>query len=114
MPDVGFDFINLSQETKLIAKVEAKIVYKGTDHGLVESKYYSGVTFWEINPKKGINGHFKIPKEFIEDPQDLKIEVRITIIDQYERHHRESPHSWSFSPDPYEWVFEPRAFTHWD
>jgi len=113
LPDIGFNLANLSQHLPLKAKVEAKVICEGDDLGLLKYDLYSGEELWEINPLDITYGHFQIPEKCVNASKDLKIEVRVTIIDQYEREHQQKPLCWTYKWKSSEWVFEPRSFSRW-
>jgi hypothetical protein len=97
------------------ARIEVKHVLAGKDLGVMtdEKGYYSGEKDWHLNPAVMFHGNFTVPKECQDSKQDLKIEVRLTIIDQYERPHRMLPQAWTYVRKGYYWFMEPRSFTMW-
>jgi hypothetical protein len=113
LPDVGFNLSHLGDYLPVRVKVQAKTILGGKDLGLVDHKdgYYSGKTEWNVNPRTMVLGHFIIPTECVNSAEDLKIEVQVTIIDQYEREHRYLPQSWSYVRNDRYWFLEPRSFT---
>jgi len=114
-PDVGFNLSHLGDSLPVKAKVEAKIILGEKDLGLIETKYgyYSGEAEWNLNPHTLIFGHFNVPKECADSTEDLKIEVRVTIIDQYDREHKYLPQCWTYVRKDNYWFIEPRSFTKW-
>ena len=97
------------------ARVEVKHILGGKDLGIMKdvNGYYSGETDWHLNPAVRINGNFTIIKECKESKDDLKIEVRLTIIDEYGRPHRMLPQAWTYVRPEHYWFLEPRSFTAW-
>jgi hypothetical protein len=115
LPDVGFNLSHLGDSLPVKVKVEAKTILGGKDLGLIEGKYgyYSGKALWNLNPRTLIFGHFNVPEECADSTEDLKIEVRITIIDQYDRDHSYLPQCWTYVRKENYWFLEPRSFTEW-
>jgi hypothetical protein len=97
------------------ARVEVKHVLGGKDLGIMKDNkgYYSGETDWHLNPVVTINGNFTVPKACQDSKDDLKIEVRLTIIDEYGRPHRMLPQAWTYVREKRYWFLEPRSFTEW-
>ena len=114
LPFVGFRLTHFGDSLPVNIRVEAKLVDSGKDLGLVKSKYYNGEVKWNINPRTLFFGGFDIPQEYEnkEKNKNLKIEIRVTIIDQYEREHKLLPQCWSYRKGSY-WGLEPRSFTEW-
>jgi len=114
-PNVGFNLSHLGDSLPVRVKVEAKTIFDGRELGLIEVKhgYYSGKAEWNLNPRTMIFGHFYVPKECVESTEDLKVEVRTTIIDQYGREHRLLPHCWTYVRKDNYWFLEPRSFAKW-
>jgi hypothetical protein len=75
--------------------------------------YYSGETDWHLNPAIQFHGNFTILEECRDSKDDLKIEVRLTIIDKYGRPHRMLPQAWTHVRKERWWFLEPRSFTTW-
>lgn len=118
-PNVGF---NISHNgltfLPVNALVEIKYILGGKDLGVMEdiTGYYSGKTEWNLNPTTEIFGNFTVPDECTKSTvdMDLKIEARVTIIDQYRRPHRYLPHAWTYVRKDNYWFLEPRSFTSWE
>jgi hypothetical protein len=119
LPFVGFHLQHLGDSLPVKIRVEAKIIIGGEDLGIVPdaSGYYNGTVKWNINPRILFWGGFGIPQNYFERAQreELKIEVRVTVIDQFEREHRLLPQCWRWATDqtPPFWNLEPRSFTEW-
>lgn len=114
-PDVGFNLSHLGDSLPVRVKVEVKIILDEEFVAFVKDKhgYYSGRAFWNLNPQTIIFGHFNVPKQYLDGKKDLKIEVRITIIDQYDREHKYLPQCWTYVEKDNYWFLEPRSFTKW-
>ena len=115
LPNVGFCLSNLGDHLPVKVKVEAKTILGKDDLGLIKGRYgyYSGKSLWNLNPRITIFGNFGIPKKCVDSTEDLKIEVRVTVIDQYEREHRHLPQCWTYVRKDNYWFLEPRSFTKW-
>lgn len=112
---VGFQIGHLGDSLPVQITVEAKIILGDEDKGLVPDTngYYSGETRWNINPRRTIIGGFHLPEAVANSDEELKIEFRVTIIDQYGREHKELPQCWGYLKDSNSWNLEPRQFTEW-
>lgn len=115
-PNVGF---NISHNGIVFlpvnALVEIKHILGGKDLGVMKDPkgYYSGETEWNLNPTTVSYGNFTVPPECANSDLDLKIEVRVTVIDQYRRPHKYLPHAWTYVRKDNYWFLEPRSFTSW-
>jgi hypothetical protein len=98
------------------ARVELKHILGGKDLGVMRDAkgYYSGETDWHLNPAIQFHGVFTILKECQDSKDDLKIEVRLTIIDDYGRPHRMLPQAWTYVRKGRYWFLEPCSFTKWN
>jgi hypothetical protein len=101
------------------ARIEVKHLL-GTDEtkrdlGIVQHKngYYSGQTLWHLNPMVQFHGNYTVPEECINSSEDLWLEARLTIIDEYERPHKLLPQAWKYVRKERYWFLEPRSFTTW-
>lgn len=97
------------------ARIEVKFILDNNDLGIMKDTtgYYSGETDWNLNPARKIFGNFTVPQQCIDSQEDLKMEVRVTVIDEYGRPHRKLPEAWTYvRPENY-WFMEPRSFTIW-
>jgi len=118
-PDVGFNLVHSDQRfLPVTAKVEAKFLLDKKDPEMMDdlTGYYDGRTDWNLNPTSVIFGHFSVPEKYatgVKESKDFKIEVRVTIIDQYSRPHRLLPQCWTYLPKDNYWFLEPRSFTEW-
>jgi hypothetical protein len=119
LPDVGFNLEHVDPRfLPVTAKVEVKCLLDKKDQGIIidHSGYYNGKTHWHLNPSFIIFGHFSVPEKcvtHVKSGKDFKIEVRVTIIDQYGREHRHLPLCWTYFPEAKDWYIEPRSFTTW-
>jgi len=115
LPFVGFRLSHLSDSLPVNIRVEAKIIHNKKVLGIVSdpSGYYTGHTKWNINPRTLFWGGFNLLKEVADKPDDIKIEIRVTIIDQFEREHKLLPQCYRYIKDGDFWNLEPRSFTEW-
>ncbi len=118
-PDVGFNLTHSDQRfLPVTAKVEVKFLLDKKNPEMIDDPagYYSGATEWNLNPTSIVFGHFTIPEKYVsgvKENRDLKIEVRVTIIDQYGRPHKLLPQCWTYVPTDNCWFLEPRSFMEW-
>jgi len=119
LPDVGFNLQHIDPRFLPVkAKVEVKCLLDKEDQGIMPdpSGYYNGMTNWHLNPSFTIFGHFSVPEKcaaHVKSKKDFKIEVRVTIIDQYGKEHRHLPLCWTYDSNLNNWYIEPRSFTTW-
>ena len=109
LPDVGFNITHTGGAYPVKAKVYLKIFLNGKIINDLEGKddYYGGGKVWRLNPGNGARGHFSIPKEVLLKNKQLKIEVRVKIIDIYDYEHELLPVEWVYLRDQNNWYFEP-------
>lgn len=119
LPDVGFNLKHVDPRfLPVTAKVEVRYLLDQKYQGMIEGHngYYNGETDWHLNPTSIIFGHFSVPEKCVtheESGKDFKIEVQVTIVDQYGRPHRHLPQAWTYVPTLNYWYIEPRSFTKW-
>ncbi len=109
-----------SKSLPVKARIEIKHILETADSkkqvlGIFQDKngYYSGQTLWHLNPAVTIRGNYTVPEECINSTQDMWIEVRLTIIDEYERPHKLLPQAWKYVRSGHYWFLEPTSFTEW-
>lgn len=114
LPNVSFNLSHLGDSLPVRVKVEARTILGAKNLGLIKNRfgYYSGETLWNLNPRTTIFGWFPVPKECVNSTADLRIEVRVTIIDQYDKEHKLLPVSWAYVRKDKLWFLEPRTFTN--
>lgn len=119
LPFVGFHLQHLGDSLPVNVRVEVKIILGENDLGIVQGSngYYDGAVKWNINPRILFWGGFGIPQEYIsrmqEKKEDLKVEVRVTVIDQFGREHKLLSQCFRYIQNGNFWNLEPRAFTTW-
>lgn len=104
-PDVGFNIMHLGDSFPVKALVVAKI-YLGDKFLKEPGGHYSGKEFWNLNPQMGYQGHFEV-NEAVGSTDRLEINVYVTIVDQYERHHELLPVSWVYQREKNSWFANP-------
>ena len=110
-PDVGFNLSHLGDSPPVKAKVEARVFLGTKDLGLIKGMgYYSGETAWHLNPRLIFFGHFSVPEECVQSSERLEIEVKVTVIDPYEREHNLLPVCYRYVRDGDYWYLEPTGF----
>ncbi|MCR3907139.1 MAG: HNH endonuclease [Tenericutes bacterium] len=115
-PNVGF---NLDHNGIVFlpvkVRVETKIILRGKDKGPIDDKhgYYNGNSLWHLNPTTRIFGNFNLPEFCSQNNDDLKFEVKLTVVDQYEREHPHLPLCWTYVRKNNYWFLEPRSFAKW-
>jgi hypothetical protein len=115
LPDVGFNIRNWNSYP-LKAKVQARVFLAGVDLGLIKGSermgkylgYYDGKTTWHLNPYTQFFGHFSLPKEFSEKPNEsLTIEVKVTLEDLNGQKFEYLPVCWTYDKKTKDWFYEP-------
>jgi hypothetical protein len=113
-PNVGFNLM-IGDSPSVRAKVEVKFILGKRNLGIMKDKtgYYSGETRWNLQPNSITFGNFSVPKNCAKGTKDLRIEVRVTLIDQLDRPHKLPPLCWKYVREGNYWFLEPRQFTKW-
>ncbi|MCW3985973.1 MAG: toll/interleukin-1 receptor domain-containing protein [Candidatus Bathyarchaeota archaeon] len=114
LPHVGFNIRN-SSDSPIKAMVKARVFLDGRDLGLVKGSkrggkymgYYDGNLLWNLNPYILFFGNFSVPDICIETEEDLRIEVKVTLIEIDGQTHELLPVGWTFLRDKNNWSFEP-------
>jgi len=116
-PNIGFNLDhNGIAFLPVKVRVETKIILGEKDKGPIDDKhgYYNGKSLWHLNPTTRIFGNFNVPEFCSQKEDDLKLEVRLTVIDQYEREHPHLPLCWTYMRKNNFWFLEPRSFAKWN
>jgi len=114
LPDIGFNMRSWN-DSPIMARVEARILLGKQDLGLVKGGqragkymgYYDGKTLWNLNPYQMVFGHFNVPKICVTSDENLRIEVKVTLIEIDGREHDLLPVGWTFMRNRNDWFFEP-------
>jgi hypothetical protein len=69
--------------------------------------YYGGEKLWHLNPRFSIWGHFTVPEQENLTPGHVRLEVQVSVIDQYERTHELLPVEYVYMQDGNYWYLEP-------
>jgi hypothetical protein len=114
-PNVGFDIAISGDTPPVKAKVEVKTLYDGKSLGIMKDAkgYYSGEPVWNLTPNHIIHGNFTVQIKDATIKKDLKLEVRVTLIDQLEREHKFPIQCFAYIWETNTWFLEPRSFTSW-
>jgi hypothetical protein len=117
LPFVGFRLQHYGTSLPAKLRVEMKVIISDNDLGIINdpSGYYDGRTVWNLNPHVLFWGGTSISAEQFARvaTEELKIEVRVTLIDQFGRPHRLLPQCYRWVEDGRFWNLEPRSFTTW-
>ena len=122
-PDIGFRINNVGEAYPIQVLVNIFSILDGEKikfrNG--ENKYYSGKHRWNLNPQKGINGHFVLPEYMMPEnfskmmdeektTKKLELRVQLNVIDILGRKHLLLPEGYIYAPSlPFErkWYSEP-------
>lgn len=110
LPAVQFDLKNLGDVYPIKARVEVRLAQGHRDLGFPETVgHYDGRHLWNLNPRRRVHGHFQVPREVLNTPEEpLRARVDITLIDIYEYEHKLLPGGYIHRLGPQdEWYFEP-------
>ena len=107
LPDVGFNVFHLQDSLPVKVLVSTETFLGDRSFGVPETGPYSGKEFWHRKPGTWYQGHFDVPAEAVNSEQRLKIRVRITILDHYERPHVLPPVDWVYKRNTESWYPEP-------
>jgi len=110
MPNVGFNLSHLGNTDPVKARVETQVFLSGKLLGSIDSRYYNGQIKWHLNPLTQFFGNFSVPTQCIESDEKLTIEVKVTIIDVYEREHELLPICFTYVRKDNYWFLEPTSF----
>ena len=110
-PDVTFSIMNLSDYLSTQLKVSLKGLLNGQSAVLKLNKgLYTGHKLWNLNPKRIVDGHFKIRNRKLISfkPRD-RFEIRVKIIqtDIVGRDHELLEDGYVYNHNEHSWYFEP-------
>jgi hypothetical protein len=106
LPDVGFNIWHYGDSLPVRLKVFVNVLLAGK-HICTPAGHYSGERLWNMNPRFGVRGHFRIPEKAVKSNEHLEVRVTAVIIDQYEREHKLLPVGYVFMRDKNAWHLEP-------
>lgn len=107
LPDVGINVIHQGDSLPVKVSVAVRVFLGDDDLGIVKTPQYTGERLWNLNPRSGFQGHFRVPDEVVESTERLEIRVKVTAIDQYEREYQLLPLGWVYMRDRNSWYLEP-------
>jgi hypothetical protein len=114
LPDVGFSITPVGRFIPVKARITVRVFLGGNDLGVIdefsEKPYYSGKIIWNLNPGLTFGGHFSLPRECVEKEGSLQLELRVTVIDPYEREHELLPICFTYVRTGKFWFLEPTSF----
>jgi hypothetical protein len=113
LPRVGFNIMNLGN-LPVRFRVKARVFLGDTDLGLIKNPkkpYYAGGILWSLNPHITFFGVFSVPRKCLDSVEDLRIEVQVTVIDNYDRLHELNPACYTYVRNENRWIFEPTSFS---
>jgi hypothetical protein len=106
-PDIGFNIMHLGDSLPVRVLVNLELFLDGQQLSKIGG-HYSEKEFWNLNPRLGYQGHFTAPDEVNKKPDKrFDIKVYVTIIDQYERHHKLLPVNWVYERSNNSWWANP-------
>lgn len=114
LPRVGFIITHFGDSLPVRFKVSVRVFLGGKELGSIvnlKKPYYSGGIIWNLNPRHTFFGNFSVPKECVDSAEDLKLEVKVTIIDPYDRSHELYPVCYTYVRDKNYWFTEPTSFS---
>jgi hypothetical protein len=109
LPSVRFEIVNTGDRHPVQARVRIGLRQGRRSLGLVSSPHYNGTYLLNLNPGKGFNGHFEIPRKAVSTGgEPLRARIDITLVDIYRREHKLLPEGYihPLQPDS-DWYFEP-------
>lgn len=112
-PKTTFNITNLSDYLPAVLRIQLKGKLNGkyVDLGLSKG-LYTGAKYWNLNPRRQINGWFEIANKKMVNPKPndlIEVRVLITIIDVLGREHRllEDGYTYAHRNGEQFWYFEP-------
>lgn len=113
LPSVGFTMIHSGNYPSVRLRVVIEVFLGGVSLGVIKAKkpYYSGGIVLNLNPRRIFFGNFSVPKKCVDNTKDLILEVRVTVIDRYDRPHDLYPVCYTYMPDKNSWFLEPTSFS---
>jgi hypothetical protein len=109
LPRVRIEIVNTGNRHPVQARVRITLRQGRRSFGLVSSPHCNGDYLLNLNPGKGFNGHFQIPREvLLNGTEPLRARIDITLVDIHGREHKLLPEGYihALRPDC-DWYFEP-------
>lgn len=113
LPRVGFTIENHGSFLPARFKVNVRAFLRAQEIGLSvnpEKPYYTGGIIWNLNPGHTFYGNFSLDEKSVDDTKHLRIEVNVTVIDEYDRNHPLLPTCYSYDKNSDSWFTEPTSF----
>jgi hypothetical protein len=117
LPKVIFKIVPFGKFIPVQIKGIIHVFLDGEDLGPIEDSkpYYAGKILWNLNPGVGFIGNFTLPPKkgaTYANGKDLQLELRMTVIDPYEREHILLPVCFTYDWAQKSWFLEPTEFSH--
>jgi len=113
LPKVGFVVENRGSFLSAKFKVYVRVFLGSEELGTIvnpKKPYYSGGIVWNLNAGHIFFGNFRVHKKCVDSTNDLKIEVQVTAIDEYDRPHKLLPACYSYVRGKDCWFTDPTSF----
>ena len=108
LPDVGFIVKHPGDAPPARLKVMIDTYVGGVVKNHADADpLYRGELLWNLNPSFGVNGHFYVVDEACKESVDLRVAVRVTVVDVYDRSHERLPLIWAFDQTSKIWWLDP-------
>lgn len=109
-PRVGFQISHLGDYLPVKTTVDVEPFLGGESLGSGRGFYYSGKIKWHLNPRQTIVGNFPIKRESYESTKKFSIEIRVTLIDMYDRQHGLLPVCYTYVRKNNNWNLDPTSY----
>lgn len=113
LPKVGFVIENHGTFLSTKFKVTTKVFLGAKDlkpRVNPRKPYYTGGIKWHLNAGHMFFGSFNVPRECVNSSEDLRVEVQVTAIDQYDKPHEMLPICFTYVREEKFWYLEPTSF----
>ena len=108
LPDVGFSMTHLGDAPPVQVIVTLDTYIGGTLENIDDTdNLYRGGMRWNLNPKEGVNGHYRITEKASNDDIDLRVGLELVVYDCYDRPHKLLPVTYVYGHDKKEWWLDP-------
>ena len=111
LPQVGFVMENHGRHLPARFKVKVRIFLGGNELKWRGSPYYTERITWNLNAGHVFFGNFAVPKECVDSTEKLRTEIRVTVIDQYDRPHELLPECFTHVRKDNYWFAEPTSWS---
>lgn len=117
-PFVGFHLQHLGDSFPVHVRVEMQVMTGERQLGMVNDAtgYYTGKVKWNLNPRTLFWGGLSLPTDYFDKAgtEELKVEVRVIVIDQFGREHKLLPQCYRWVASGNFWNLEPQSFMKWE